>query len=404
VEKHDYKQGLQDYNYEGDLKSNWLNNNVLFISFSAFFADLGYQAVLAIFPIFLVLDLHASIVTFGIATGLSYGVGAFFGYLGGISGDRFGHKKISLLGNLLIPILSFTGFSIYPIEAVILFSAGWWARNFRSPSRRVLLTKSVYTGSYAKAFGFLHALDEGGGFFAGIYALILIWLHVPLKYILILTIIPLLISSLSLSLVSKKHFVGIVDGKKQSGEGDSSYSNTIFKRILIATSLYGFSSFSLGFPILTVAESSKSDTLGILSYIVFFIFTSLTGLFFGRTVFKHVKKLSFGYFLSALGSFGMALVFSLSLNPLIYYLFIAILGISLGVIETLEPTIIGKIIKEGKKGKGMGALTLTRSLGLFAGNIVMGLLYLIGANYSYIYAGIVSIIASLIIVTLKTEI
>lgn len=393
MEKPAHKKGPQD----------WLNNNVLFISFSAFFADLGYQAVLAVFPIFLVLDLHASVVTFGIATGLSYGVGAFFGYLGGISGDRFGHKRISLFGNLLIPILSFTGFSIYPIEAVILFSSGWWARNFRSPSRRVLLTKSVNRDSYAKAFGFLHALDEGGGFFAGIYALILLLIHVPLKYILILTVIPLLISSLSLSLVSKKHFVKITNEKKQNNETNSTYFNKIFKRILIATSLYGFSSFSLGFPILTVAESSKSDILGILSYIIFFIFTSLTGLFFGRIVFKHVKKLSFGYFLSALGSFGMALVFSLSLNPLIYYLFIAILGISLGVIETLEPTIIGKIIKEGNKGKGMGLLTLYRSLGLFVGNITMGLLYSIGANYSYIYAGLVSMIASFIILTLKTD-
>ena len=60
-----------------DTGGKWLNSNVLFISLSAFFADLGYQAVLVMFPIFLVLDLHSSIIYFGIASAISYGIGAF---------------------------------------------------------------------------------------------------------------------------------------------------------------------------------------------------------------------------------------------------------------------------------------------------------------------------------------
>ena len=158
---------MEDYN------KNWLNANVLFISLSALFADLGYQVVLVIFPIFLVIDLHSSVIYFGIASAISYGIGAFSGYLGGKAGDKFGHKKIAIAGNILIPLLSFTGFSIYPAEAVAFFSTGWWARNFRSPSRRVLLMRSVIKKFYGKAFGFLHALDQTGGFLAGIYALIL---------------------------------------------------------------------------------------------------------------------------------------------------------------------------------------------------------------------------------------
>lgn len=185
-------------------KKKWLNNNVLYISLSAFFADLGYQSILVIFPIFLVIDLHSSIIYFGIASAISYGIGAFFGYFGGKIGDKFGHKKTAIIGNLFIPLLSFVGFSVYPIEAVALFSTGWWARNFRSPSRRVLLIRSVSTEFYVKAFGFLHALDQGGGFFAGIYALVLLACHVPLKYILIITAVPLLISTFFLTLISNK--------------------------------------------------------------------------------------------------------------------------------------------------------------------------------------------------------
>ncbi len=428
-----------------DAGGKWLNSNVLFISLSAFFADLGYQAVLVMFPIFLVLDLHSSIIYFGVASAISYGIGAFFGYFGGRAGDRFGHKKIAIIGNLLIPLLSFTGFSIYPAEAVAFFSTGWWSRNFRSPSRRVLLSRSVFKEFYGKAFGFLHALDEGGGFFAGIYALILFAEHVQTKFILLVTVVPLVISTFFLTLISKKKLINNpVDNSEKIGSKDNSKDNIIknntahnnnaagnnvnaklsgiassvssakpkdadlnenlFKRILIATSLYGFSSFSFGFPILTIAQSSKNDELGILSYILFFAFTSLTGLIAGKTILKTVKKLGFGYFLTFIGSLGMAAVFFFSLNPLLYYVAVAFLGISLGIIETLEPTAVSIISKNDKRGKGMGALTAARSIGIFGGNIIMGLLYSVGADYSYLYAGLLSLAAAMIMYTSKSEI
>ncbi|RZD17318.1 MAG: MFS transporter [Candidatus Acididesulfobacter guangdongensis] len=423
-----------------DTGGKWLNSNVLFISLSAFFADLGYQAVLVMFPIFLVLDLHSSIIYFGIASAISYGIGAFFGYFGGRAGDRFGHKKIAIIGNLLIPLLSFTGFSIYPAEAVAFFSTGWWSRNFRSPSRRVLLSRSVFKEFYGKAFGFLHALDEGGGFFAGIYALILFAYHVQTKFILLITVVPLLISTFFLTLISKKKLINNPPANPEKISNDNTIKNNtihnnnsaniaadnnvnaklssissakpkdadlnenLFKRILIATSLYGFSSFSFGFPILTIAQSSKNDELGILSYILFFAFTSLTGLIAGKTILKTVKKLGFGYFLTFIGSSGMAAVFFFSLNPLLYYVAVAFLGVSLGIIETLEPTAVSIISKNDKRGKGMGALTAARSIGIFGGNIIMGLLYSVGADYSYLYAGLLSLAAAIIIYASKSEI
>jgi MFS family permease len=421
-----------NYKNKGDMRGSekkWLNSNVLFISLSAFFADLGYQAVLVIFPIFLVLDLHSSVIYFGIASAISYGIGAFFGYFGGRAGDKFGHKKITIIGNLLIPLLSFTGFSLYPAEAVAFFSTGWWARNFRSPSRRVLLSRSVLKEFYGKAFGFLHALDQGGGFLAGIYALILFTYHVPLKYILLMTTIPLLISTLFLTLISKKKLANNPNDGGKSGinnnpeknaainkggnnkpndnagldKKNSDSNENLFKKILIATSLYGFSSFSFGFPILTIAESSKNDALGILSYVLFFICTALTGLVAGKTIAKTINKLGFGYFLTFAGSLGMALIFAFSLNPLLYYICVAILGISLGIIETIEPTAISLIVKNETIGRGMGSLTAARSLGLFGGNILMGLLYYASASYSYLYAAILSLAASLIIFSSKSS-
>ncbi|PSN88913.1 hypothetical protein B9P99_05690, partial [Candidatus Marsarchaeota G1 archaeon OSP_B] len=45
---------------------------VLYISFSAFFADLGYQAALSLFSIYLVYLLKAPVYLYGIAEALNY--------------------------------------------------------------------------------------------------------------------------------------------------------------------------------------------------------------------------------------------------------------------------------------------------------------------------------------------
>lgn len=80
------------------------------------------------------------------------------------------------------------------------------------------------------------------------------------------------------------------------------------------------------------------------------------------------------------------------------------MGLALGVIETLEPTIISLIIPTRKTGSGMGALTATRSLGLFFANILMGLLYTIHASWvwAYGYAAILAVVAAGILLSAAT--
>ncbi|MGC8571779.1 MAG: MFS transporter, partial [Candidatus Micrarchaeia archaeon] len=179
----------------------YVNKNVLLISLSAFFADLGYQTVVGIFPILLVLILGASAELLGIASALAYGGGAAISYIGGVLGDRYGNKKIALLGNSFIPILSFIALAYNPIIAIMLFTGGWWARNFRTPSRRALQSKSVSTENKTRAFGVLHLFDIGGGLLSITLLIILLSFKINLRVILILTIIPLILSTASLFLV-----------------------------------------------------------------------------------------------------------------------------------------------------------------------------------------------------------
>ena len=79
------------------------------LCFSAFSADLGYQGVTALYPLYLVFQLHASLYAYGLVTASAFGGGAFVSYLGGRAGDRFDRKRVVVAGNILIPLMALAG-------------------------------------------------------------------------------------------------------------------------------------------------------------------------------------------------------------------------------------------------------------------------------------------------------
>jgi MFS family permease len=376
-------------------QGTWRSANVWKIALSAFFADFGYQAVLAGFPIFLVVTLKAPVWAYGVAMACSYGPGALVAYAGGRLGDKTDHRRVAIFGNILIPILSLAGLVAVPWEAITLFVLGWLPRNLRSPSRRVLMTRSVTTVNRPRAFGFLHALDVGGGVLAGLGLLTLLAYHVAFRWIFLLTIIPLLVSTAMLVLVRPTQFLPTTP---TPDDAPKKPTQRMVRGVLIAAALYGFSSYSMGFPILTVAQSSHSSVWGVLSYVIFLGVSALTGFWLGRRVKGTIKELAgIGYLLAAIGSLGLALAYALHGGLVTYYVPIAILGFALGAIETLEPTLIARFTPQATSGKGMGSLSASRSIGLFLANLIMGLLYHFTPVDAYSYATIVALAAMVVL-------
>ena len=383
----------------------WINSNVLLISMSAFFADMGYQAILAGFPVFLVLVLHAPAYYLGIAYALAYGIGALFSTAGGILGDRLGRKRVAIIGNVFILILPFLSFAASAIQALSTFSAGWWARNFRSPPRRAMLSESTTKKERPRAFGLLHALDVGGGVIAVAYLLILLYLKMSLQSIFIFTAIPISISTVCLILVKSrktnkaaKKSESKIKSKRISVK--SRMRSDTLKGVLISTALFGFSSYSLGFPIITIASRAGSDLIGIFSYLVYLAFSAAAGYIIGQQArrLNIVKGLAFlGYLLAAIASAILAFYYIAAANVLLSYFAVALLGASLGAIETFEPTIISLITSKEEQGRKQGYLTSSRSIGLFTANIGMGILYTINPSYSYVYAAAVASAAVIIL-------
>ncbi len=400
-------------------RSGWRTGDVWAIALSACFADLGYQAVLAGFPLFLVLTLHQPVWEFGLASALSYGGGAVFAYAGGRIGDRVGHRRLALAGNAAIPLLSLCALVASPAWAIGLLTGGWWARNLRSPSRRVMLVEAAPSEEHrSAAFGFLHALDVGGGALAGVYVIAALAAGVPFRWIFLATVVPLAVSTLSLSRarVGGPHREDAPATPGPRGGHDATGSPATAgaaarpgaspdtpeaplapgaRTLLGAAALYGFTFYSVGFPVLTVAEDSGRLVAGIGAFLVLQAVSALTGYLLGGRLgtgpaaqFARLGLL--GYLGAAVGATVLAVGYADHLGLGLLLVGVAVIGFALGVVETLEPSSMSLLRTGGRTGRAMGSLSSARSVGAFVGNLAMGLLYGLGAAFAYGYAAIVA--------------
>jgi MFS family permease len=379
---------------------SWRTGDVWAITFSAFFADLGYQAVLAGFPLFLVIILHQPVWELGLASALSYGVGAAFSFAGGLIGDRVGHRCLALTANAAIPLLSLCALVASPVWAIGLLCGGWWARNLRTPSRRVMLVEAVPAErDRSSAFGLLHALDVGGGALAGVYVLVAVSQHIAFRWIFLATVVPLALSTLSLSRAS----TGRGHAEQRSAlPGADAPPPPGATALLAATALYGFTYYSVGFPVLTVAQGSGKLIAGLGAFLVLQGVSAATGYLLGGRLgrdpasqFARLGQL--GYLGAALGAIVLAAASGEHLGLPVLFVGVAVIGFGLGIVETIEPAAMSVLRARSRAGRGFGALSAARGVGTFVGNVVMGLLYGVGATAAYGYAALVAAAAGAVV-------
>ncbi|MHB1869963.1 MAG: MFS transporter [Steroidobacteraceae bacterium] len=369
------------------------------LCFSAFSADLGYQGVTALFPLYLIFQLHASLYAYGVVTAIAFGGGAFVAYLGGLAGDRFDRKRVAIAGNLFIPLMALAGLAHTVGLAALLYVLGWWARYFRSPPRRALLVSATPPQERTRAFGILHALDIGGGMLSALIVLAALWLKVPVATVMLWAVVPLAVSTGLLLLVRRREVYLQQTPAPSSTDAPRTPPRGVLGALLISATLYGFSFYNLGFPIVTAAEThaARGYEWGVLAYVVYLGISALSGYALGNRRGSCARALwLFGYLPSALGSGLIALSVAWGLHALAFYLAVGVLGFGMGAVETFEPALVASLIGHTRLGRGMGFLSVSRAVGQFLSNLIMGVLFGVGRAAPYGYAFASALLAALI--------
>jgi hypothetical protein len=381
----------------------WLSRDALLLSLSAFFADAGYQGVTALYPLFLVLELHQSPFLYGLFTGLGFGIGSLFAFLGGRLGDRLPKKPIIIAGNLGILLLAVSGIPTTPWVTGLLFMTGWWFRYLRTPPRRALLTQVTAPEYRTKVFGFLHALDIGGGMFSIIAAIGLLLVGVSVPHIILFAAIPLTISTLVLLPVGKSELYPVEEppSEKASAEDTERYrrrQRRMFIAILAAASLYGFSFYNLGFPVLSATTISKAMVAGLATYGLYLAISALSGWLLGVLNMKGLRPLwQWGFLPSSAASFVIAVNAFLKGGAFAFYPGVAILGMGMGAVETYEPALAASLRTTRNISTGMGWLSVARAVGQFGSNFIMGALFVVDESYAYLFAGFAAALATVVL-------
>ncbi|MCL6091765.1 MAG: hypothetical protein M1435_02265, partial [Actinobacteria bacterium] len=171
---------------------------------------------------------------------------------------------------------------------------------------------------------------------------------------------------------------------------------------LIAAALFGFTYYSVGFPILTAAQGSGNLSVGIGAFLLLNAVSAATGYFLGPRLGTKLPDRfrdlgAFGYLFSVIGAALLALGYAEHLGAVTVMFGVAAIGFALGVIETVEPALMSVLRPGRRTGRGFGALSAARSVGLALGNVIMGLLYGLGADWAYGYAALAGAVAVAII-------
>jgi MFS family permease len=375
-----------------------LNRDAYLLCFSAFFADLGYQGVAALFPFDVVFRLHAPVFAYGIVTAIAFGGGSFFSYIGGLVGDRFDRKYVAIAGNAFIPLMALSGIVPGLWLAAALFTLGWWARYLRTPARRALLVNVTRPQERGMAFGFLHALDIGGGMLSALAALLLLSLRIPIGFIMLFALLPLIISTVLLFFVQRTQIYPAETPRAVAAQdrGD----RALLIALLLSATLYGFSFYNLGFPILTATGGHSTTTgyeAGVLAFLIYLGISALSGYVLGAGRLSVVRSVwLIGYLPSAIGSGLIGLSELFHLQSAAFYLSVAILGFGMGGVETFEPTLVSSLVGQTRLAHGMGFLAVSRSIGQFLSNLIMGFLFSMSRSVPYFYASASALLATLV--------
>jgi Major Facilitator Superfamily len=376
-----------------------LSRDAYLLCFSAFFADLGYQGVAALFPLDIVLRLHASVFAYGIVTAIAFGGGSFVSYVGGWLGDRFDRKHIAIAGNAFIPLMAFSGITHGLWPAATLFILGWWSRYFRTPARRALLVSVTAPRERGLAFGFLHALDIGGGMLSAAAVLLCLWLRISIDTIMLFAVAPLAASTALLFFVKRAQLHHAETPRAAAG-GREPGRRALLIALLVSATLYGFSFYNLGFPILTATGGRSTSTgyeSGVLAFLIYLALSAVSGYAFGASRSPRLRSLwLWGYLPSALGSGLIGVSELLHLPSAAFYLSVALLGSGMGGVETFEPTLVSSVVGYTRLGRGMGFLTVSRSMGQFLSNLIMGLLFSVSRSAPYFFACASALLAALV--------
>jgi MFS family permease len=391
----------------------WLNRNVLGTGLVSLLSDASHEMISALLPIFITLStalggLGANAAVLGTIEGLSDGLSSATKPIAGYFSDKTKRRKPwMILGYVttavLLPAIAF----VHSVaELAVLRISAWGGRGLRGPPRDALLSDSVESKHYGKAFGLHRAMDSTGA----IIGPVLVFLLLPVfgvRNTLLVAFIPGALSILVVVFLIKEIRVKSTATEALGFRMSLRLLPRRFGHLLMAQAAFGVGNFANVLFILAALEiltpslgavAAASAAVGL--YALLNVIYALISFPVGVLADKHSKPLllGVGYLFNAMA----CLILSLwSENILLIGLAFIAVGLQLAFTDTTEGALAAELLPKNVTGTGYGALQFVDGIGDFISSTVVGILWVVFSPIvGLLYSAVLSVVAFGLIVWL----
>jgi MFS family permease len=350
-----------------------LSRNTFLLALSSLFSDISTEMLYPILPVFLTQVLQASGSIVGLVDGFAQATQNIVqGFSGAISDHLQRRKPIALIGYLLSaiakPLMGLATVWEALLGARLLDRLG---AGTRSAPRDALVASSVDERDRGRAFGLEGLGDNAGAFLGPLVALFLLYgLHLDLRSIFYLAIIPGLLAFLMVLLVTEQRVAVAAKSKidLNLGQFPRPYWN-----YLVATALFVAGNSSNAFLILQTRDIGVSLETTILIYAAFNLVAALISYPAGALSDRWGRR---NILLAAIAVFFAAyLGFALTRNVLVIAVLFVLYGLYQGAFRAVGKALASDLVPRHLRASGIGWYSATVGLWQLVASVAAGLLW-----------------------------
>ncbi|MGJ0505534.1 MAG: MFS transporter [Methylocystis sp.] len=365
-----------------------LSRNTFLLALASLFADISTEMLYPILPVFLTQTLHATGSVVGLVEGFAQAAqNVVQGFSGALSDKLQRRKPIALLGYFMAalgkPLMGIA--TVWPAA----FGARFLDRlgsGIRSAPRDALIASSVDDENRGRAFGLEGIGDNAGAFLGPILAAFLLYsLHVDMRMIFYVALIPGLLAFLMVLLVTEGPAATAAKSKIDASIWRFPKSYWTY---LLVTALFNLGNSSNSFLILRTQDFGVSLEATILIYAGFNLIAALISYPAGALSDRFGRK---NVLLASFIVFGVAyLGFALATNILMVAGLFVFYGLYEGVFRSVGKAFASDFVPEHLRAGGIGWFSTTVGLLQLIASLVAGFLWDKVGHAAVFYYGVAS--------------
>ncbi len=360
--------------------ASWVNRTVVGIVAATFLSDVGHEMVTAVLPMYL-----GSVGLGAAALGVMEGIADLLFSLSKLAGGFVGHhvekkRPWAALGYAATTLGTASMAAVQSVAALIgLRAAAWFGRGFRSPLRDFLLSDAVGPSHFGRAYGVERTADMLGAVAGPILATALLVLHVDLRTVILVSVVPSLGSVAAILFGTRDRSDAPATGL---GGARRAKLPRAFWLFLLGVFLFGLGDFSRTFLILLAGKAlheggatggGRVVSVAVLLYALHNAVSAVAALPAGRAGDRRPKLhvLLFGY---ALGVVTNVLLAASSDSLACLVVAIVLSGVYIAIEETIEKATAAELLPRELRSLGFGVLACANAVGDMLSSVYAGVM------------------------------